>query len=1058
MSMLFPDGSLSNQPDLVGVPAGSISTNAPTVSMENTTDRKRGRLSPLSQAQVNAVRARFPDFEEQILKHKLHLGKPAAHGTRARDPERLAAWINTTVQEIMESPAFDIINDTATQVRRTIKEMFKNYCNNTFIKRNKAAMVQEAIANKTDTPTVSTMEASKAADALISFKTPAAAKEIFREQHLEEIRQESVRLRAEAAEARKAAGVGPEDFDPRRDDNGGAFFQKALSDLWQKADQEHYKKMVNNDRFVNQQKFNAAMKTALATICQSGALGPMEIVLLSGFRNKEDQVEFSILNAHHIDPADGMPPPPFLQGDKEKNNMEMLVEWWRDYCQLHIPSNITERPTIPENPYIMYNNGIPVLAEIDLTKCTPFDLASLMKEFLIKLWEFSWPKDQVRASIPLLEMQSHPDDFYDTRKYTFPVPLSVIESTQVPDLWALATYLLQICARSCSTPFTFRSKEDIEMRTASRSREEELVQTTGQEIVMTDIEAPTANSPSNPNTWELRPDLGSLIANADNSNTNNVVSNPNLPSHPTAWGLGCDFPPSVPEANVSSEHPPLSWVVHSDFPSNIPNADVSSDPNAWNTPFDFHSLGSDGNSPSNRLSTVWDDQSDFLAGPNVNTPSVPDVPNTNHSTNSMPIAWKVNEHLSQASQSSQPPQVMQSFLSPQPLQRMQAIQHSQDIQPSQPMQPMHTSSQLTKNAPSIPNPSQPFLQSPQPSQLVRSFLSPQPSQPMQVIQHSQAIQPSQPTQSMHTPQLTKNTPPIPSPLRPSSQPSSQLPQPSQLVRSPHPSQPMQVIQHSQAILPFQPMQPMQTSQLTKNVPPTPSPLQPSSQSLQQFSHPLQSSQPSELMRSSLSPNTSQLTENMPPISSLQSTPSLQPPHPSQSMSLLQFTPSSQFSQPDKHCNSQPHLFTAGSLDQARSSMEDNSSPSCPSNPSACAPAPLPVQETHRRGGRRGKRNTPAVNEGVRKSSRARPGKRTNPDPVPQQDNAKKPKVKKSHYGYLVRQPDGTAVMADENNNIYGYVRTNADGDPYVVDGNGCFLENVPKATFAEMLTQTGKCF
>ncbi|KAJ3765435.1 hypothetical protein FB446DRAFT_795057 [Lentinula raphanica] len=96
MSTFFPDGSLSNQVDRVGVPAGSISTNAPTVSMEITTDRKRGRLSPLSQAQQNAVRARFPQFEEQLLKYKLHLGKPGASGSRARDPERLVAWINNT--------------------------------------------------------------------------------------------------------------------------------------------------------------------------------------------------------------------------------------------------------------------------------------------------------------------------------------------------------------------------------------------------------------------------------------------------------------------------------------------------------------------------------------------------------------------------------------------------------------------------------------------------------------------------------------------------------------------------------------------------------------------------------------------------------------------------------------------------------------------------------------------------------------------------------------------------------------------------------------------------
>ncbi|KAJ3819537.1 hypothetical protein F5880DRAFT_1616379 [Lentinula raphanica] len=617
MSTFFPDGSLSNQVDRVGVPAGSISTNAPTVSMEITTDRKRGRLSPLSQAQQNAVRARFPQLEEQLLKYKLHLGKPGASGSRARDPERLVAWINNTVKEIKATPAFVNVDDTSRHIDTMIKEMFKNYRNNTFIKRNKAAMVQEVIANKTETPTASAMEASKAAEALVTFKTPAAAKDIFREKHLEEIRQESTRLRAEAAQEREALGVAAEN--PRRNDNGGAYFQKALSNLWQKADQEHYQKMVNNDRFANQGKFNAAMKTALTTICQSGALGPTEMVLLSGFRNKENEVQLSILNAHHIDPADGIPPPAFLQVDEQKGNLETLVTWWREYCKLHIPRNIieAERPSIPDNPYIMYNHGIPVLAKFELATFSPLDLAKLMKEFLSKLWEFTWPKDQVRPSIPLLEIQAHPDDFYDTGKYTFPVPLGVIESTEVTDIWALATYLLQICACSCSAPFTFRSKEDIERRTASRSREEELTQYTGQEIVTTDIEVLSAgaNPPSNPDTWELRSDLASFITSADNSNVNVLQNglNPKSPSNPMSWGVSCDLPPPLPDANVSSERLPSSWEAHSDFSSIIPDANTPSDPNAWDTHFDIHSLASKANPSSNHLSMVWDNQSHFPA-------------------------------------------------------------------------------------------------------------------------------------------------------------------------------------------------------------------------------------------------------------------------------------------------------------------------------------------------------------------------------------------------------------------------------------------------------------
>ncbi|KAJ3816465.1 hypothetical protein F5880DRAFT_1512641, partial [Lentinula raphanica] len=442
---------------------------------------KRGRVSPLSQAQQDLVRAEFPKWEELLLKHKLHLGKSG------RDPEVITIWINSTLKKIKASPAFGAVNDTTIQVDRVIKDMFKNYRNNTFVKKNKAALVQEAISNITETPTVSAMEASKAADALVSFKTPASAKDIFREHHVDEIRLESFRMRAEAAQNREASGMAAEDFDQRRDDNGGAYFQKALTELWQKADQEYYKKMVNSDKFDNQKKFCAAMKTALSTICQSGALGPTEVVQLSGFRNEQNQVEFSILNAHHVSPENGLPPPPFLQGENEKDDMIKLVEWWKMYCERNIPFHIVEQkiPLTPGNPYITLSNGIPVLAEIDLANCSPIDLVKILKEFLSKLWEYTWPKDQERASIPLLEIQAHPDDFYDTGKYMFPVPLTAVatEPLEFNTIWALATYLLQICACSCSTPFTFRTKDDIRRRTDIRSQQEEVDRTTGQEIV-----------------------------------------------------------------------------------------------------------------------------------------------------------------------------------------------------------------------------------------------------------------------------------------------------------------------------------------------------------------------------------------------------------------------------------------------------------------------------------------------------------------------------------------------------------------------------------------------
>ncbi|KAJ3753013.1 hypothetical protein EV360DRAFT_74865, partial [Lentinula raphanica] len=96
---------------------------------------------------------------------------------------------------------------------------------------------------------------------------------------------------------------------------------------------------------------------------------------------------------------------------------------------------------------------------------------------------WSWPQDQERPSIPLLEIFTHPEDYYDTKQYTFPVALAEIETLHPRDLWTLAEFLFSISGVSCLNPFVFRKKSDIEQRISSRRRYEELVQSTGEEIV-----------------------------------------------------------------------------------------------------------------------------------------------------------------------------------------------------------------------------------------------------------------------------------------------------------------------------------------------------------------------------------------------------------------------------------------------------------------------------------------------------------------------------------------------------------------------------------------------
>ncbi|KAJ3717394.1 hypothetical protein C8R42DRAFT_179081 [Lentinula raphanica] len=183
------------------------------------------------------------------------------------------------------------------------------------------------------------MDALKAAETLVSFKHSTTAKDIFRMQNLQKINEEALRMRASAAQACEEAGIDPDDVDKRRSDNGGGFFQRALSELWKNADQDSYAKMVHEpDIFENQKKFPAAMKTSLEAICQSGALGSMEVFMLFGFRNKRNKVQFGRLNAHHTSPENGHPPPHFLLSQENDTRAASLIDWWSTYCELHVPN------------------------------------------------------------------------------------------------------------------------------------------------------------------------------------------------------------------------------------------------------------------------------------------------------------------------------------------------------------------------------------------------------------------------------------------------------------------------------------------------------------------------------------------------------------------------------------------------------------------------------------------------------------------------------------------------------------------------------------------------
>ncbi|KAJ3730165.1 hypothetical protein C8R42DRAFT_714869 [Lentinula raphanica] len=339
-------------------------------------EKKPGRKSSLTQQQQDFVRSKFPKWEEILRENELHLGKKEAH---VRDPEEVTRWIETTINEIRTSPAFETFNDTSAELTKILKRMFRNYRNNTFIKKNKHAILKKAIINNqvsldstdADVPKADDLKADalKAAEALASFKNPAPAKEIFREENNEKIKQEAERLRAEAAEQRAAEGRNPEDFNSRRDDNRGGFYQRALTALWKQADQALYEEKANSyDLYSNQEEFPRVMRTALEALCQHGAMGPTEIFLMAGFRNAKNEPVICRMTCHH---KDGQNQPGFLRSKGEERESATLTRRWYDYCSAHLPKHDVEETSCTETYITTNDDAIPVLVDFNLRDLKP---------------------------------------------------------------------------------------------------------------------------------------------------------------------------------------------------------------------------------------------------------------------------------------------------------------------------------------------------------------------------------------------------------------------------------------------------------------------------------------------------------------------------------------------------------------------------------------------------------------------------------------------------------------------------------------------------------------
>ncbi|KAJ3990919.1 hypothetical protein F5050DRAFT_1813246, partial [Lentinula boryana] len=422
--------SSSTSPE--SIPPNSITPQTQEEVLQVRNCRGRGRPSPMTAEQQTLLQAHFPEYERLLKKNNLHLGKEG----KARDPQEVRDWLKAAAKALANSTEFQA-SAAPNQVRTPaewetiVTAAFKNYKNNNIIKNNAKAVVQNFRATNTPVP-VRHDPRFKAANTLLNLQMPTS-KRLFETEVKEDILEKATELRKQNPSW-----------------NGGKAYQEALKREWATADQAMYEsKAEHTDIFENQRTLPLNLMTALCGLTEGGSVGPCEVVCLVGFRNEENFVASWRLNAHHQVDENGDPfTPEFQRGSDNERAFNSLDRAWAEYCETVLPKH---RAPGPRNA-----QGVPVLR--DTTDLSNKQLAQEIVDFLNQIWQYSQPALSRSCFVPLSEIDSDPQAFYDTSKFQFPTSLAV-ERLSNSQLWLLGDYISSISNIDHPDPFVFKSKD-----------------------------------------------------------------------------------------------------------------------------------------------------------------------------------------------------------------------------------------------------------------------------------------------------------------------------------------------------------------------------------------------------------------------------------------------------------------------------------------------------------------------------------------------------------------------------------------------------------------------
>ncbi|KAJ3791913.1 hypothetical protein GGU11DRAFT_761198, partial [Lentinula aff. detonsa] len=412
------------------------------------------RPSSLSSAQTEVINAYFPTWEALLIKHKLQFGKDRSE----KDPAVVLQWVTDTTTSILKTEPFKSVDYTVQTQKHwenLIATAFKNHRNNNLVARTLKALGEKARGEAEGRPVTVPHHADfeEAGRVLLSFLNKEMPKTIFETENKDAIKK--------LAEKQRAAESGL---------NPGKAYQAALTELWAQADRDSFiAKAKAVDVFGNQTLFRSALYAGLQGICEGGAVGPTEMVSLTGFRDRDNVVISFRLNAHHVF-NEHKPIPAFLSTPEEKQLADALDDAWRKYCKKIIPEHVKPEAQIAletsqaDDPdLIEYNTrGIPVFSK-GYRKLGPDSLLQHMIAYRKSLWssftdqnfiDFSFPN----IAIPLSDIRARPGDFLNIHAFGEECAgIATVEdlSEDIARLYQFATYLSSVSNANIENPLLF---------------------------------------------------------------------------------------------------------------------------------------------------------------------------------------------------------------------------------------------------------------------------------------------------------------------------------------------------------------------------------------------------------------------------------------------------------------------------------------------------------------------------------------------------------------------------------------------------------------------------